>query len=61
MDVDLRFIVAFLLIMIKGLFRTYNQAGTFLLPLSNFCYHHFSENGDIAYFAYIVPPQGYHT
>ena len=31
---DLRFIVAFLLIMFKGLIRTYNQAGTFLLPLS---------------------------
>jgi len=24
-------------------------------------YHHFSEHGDIAYFANIVPPQGYHT
>jgi len=34
---------------------------TFLLPLSNYLYHHFSEHGDIAYFTYIVPPQGYHT
>jgi len=24
-------------------------------------YHHFSAHGDIAYFAYIVPSQGYHT
>jgi len=31
---DLRYIVFFLLIMIKGIFRTYNQAVTFLLPLN---------------------------
>jgi len=28
--------------MIKVTFKTYNPAGTFLLPLSNFCYHHFT-------------------
>ena len=44
--------------MIKGIFRTYTQAGTILLP---FFYHQFSGHGDIAYLAYFVPPQGYHT
>ena len=39
---DLRYIVVFLLIMINGKFETYNPAGTFLLPLSNFVYHHFT-------------------
>jgi len=32
-NVDLRYIV---LIMIKGIFNTYNPAGTFLLSLSNY-------------------------
>ena len=39
--------------MVKGIFKTYNPAGTFLLPLS-ICYHHFTEHGDIAYVAYTV-------
>ena len=47
--------------MIKGILKTYNPAGTFLLPFSNICYQHFTEHGNIAYFAYIVPPQGYQT
>ena len=50
------YMVFFRLIMIKGIFETYNLAGTFMLPLSNFTQH-----GYIAYFAYIVSPHGYHT
>ena len=45
----------------KGYIQDVNLAGTFLLPLGNFCYHHFTEHGDIAYFAYMVTPHGYHT
>jgi len=43
--------------MFKGLIRTYNQAGTFFVTIEQ----NISEHGDIAFFAYIVPPQGYHT
>jgi len=35
-NVDLRYIVCFVFIMIKDIFKTYNQAGTFLVPLRNF-------------------------
>jgi len=28
---------------------------------SKICYHHFFKHGDIAYFAYMVSPHGYHT
>jgi len=40
--------------MIKGIFKTDNPAGTFLLPLSNCLYHHFPLHGGIVYFAYMV-------
>ena len=56
---DSRYIVFYLLIMIKGISKAYNPAGTFLLPLSNLFYHHFTEHGDIAFFAYNVSPYGY--
>jgi len=47
------------LIVIKGMTKAYNPAGTSLLPLSIF-YHNFYEDGDIAFFAYMVSPYGYH-
>ena len=49
------------MIMTKGIFETYTPAGNFLLPLSNCLYHYFSLHCDIAYFAYMVSPHGYHT
>ena len=55
MYVDLRYIVFFLLIMIKVTFKTYNPAGTFLLPLSNFVIT------ILLSIAYMVSPHGYHT
>jgi len=46
--------------MIKGIFKAFNPARTFLLPLSNFCYHNFNEDVVIASFAYVVSPYGYY-
>jgi len=43
--------------MIEVKFKAYHQIITFMLPLSNCCYHHFT--GDIACFAYM--DSTYHT
>ena len=43
--VDLRYIdLFFLLIIIKGIFKTYNQMRTFLVILEHFLYQHFTES-----------------
>jgi len=45
--------------MSKAIFKAFNPAGTFLLPLSYFFYHNYNEDGDIALFANAVSPQLY--
>ena len=43
--------------MSKDIFKAFNPAGTFLLPLSYYLYHNYNEDGDIALFANAVSPQ----
>ena len=45
-----------LFIMIEGTLKWYSKVGNFLLPLSKFCFNHFTFHGDIGYFAYMLSP-----
>ena len=37
------------------------RGGYLFVTLEQFVYHHFTKHGDVAYFAYMVSPHGYHT
>ena len=54
MKVDLRYIVFFSCDYDYGYIQDIKSGGNPFVTHKHFCYHHFTEHGKIAYFAYIV-------